>query len=485
MSTPFTLQNFLALLPIVITCATATLVMLAIAAKRSHFWNATVAVAGLNAALVSVWWVWTKIPPQTVTSLFVVDGYACFYMGLILVATLACATLAHAYMEKHSGNREELYLLLILSAAGALVLVCSRHLASFFIGMEMLSIPLFGLAAYSFQRSRSLEAGIKYLVLSAMSTAFLLFGMALLYAQTGALGFAEIQTAVVAAVDVPPMVYAGCAMIFVAIAFKLSFVPFHLWTPDVYEGAPAPVSAFLATVSKTAVFAAFLRWLHDMPVLVSGPMHDVLVVLAGLSIVAGNLLALTQSNLKRLLGYSSIAHFGYLMIAVIAGTRMREPSVAIYLLTYVITTLAAFGVVVQASSPYQGADADALHNYRGLFWKRPYLTAVMTVAMLSLAGIPMTAGFVGKFHMVLIGVASSQWWLLGALVLGSALGLYYYLRVMVTLYLAEPGLRRFDAPLNWGRTTGGAMLVLVAVLMLLVGVYPQPLMQMVISAGIL
>jgi NADH-quinone oxidoreductase subunit N len=476
MSTQLTLQNLFALLPLIICSGTAVLVMLAIAFKRSHFMNATVAVMGLNAALISVWWVSRTVAlPQAVTELFVVDSFACFYMALILVATLACITLAHAYMETHSGNREELYLLLTLSATGGLVMVCSRHMAGLFIGMEILTVPLFGLIAYSFKRSRSLEAGIKYLVLSAMSTAFMLFGIALLYAQTGHLSYAGIHSVLVQSLQVPMLAWAGCAMIFVAFAFKLSFVPFHLWTPDVYEGAPAPVSAFLATASKVAVFAAFIRLLQDLPLMSFGPMHDVLAAIAGLSIIVGNLLALTQSNIKRMLGYSSIAHFGYLLIAVVSVHRLEQPIVAIYLATYVITALAAFGVLVQVSSPYQGVDADNLQHYRGLFWKRPYLASVMTVAMLSMAGIPMTAGFIGKFYVVMTGVGAKLWWLLAALVLGSALGLYYYLRFMITMYLLEPGMRRFNAPLNWGRTTGGLVLLLMAVLVILLGVYPEPL----------
>ena len=191
--------------------------------------------------------------------------------------------------------------------------------------------------------------------------------------------------------------------------------------------------------------------------------------------MVGNLLALTQTNIKRMLGYSSIAHFGYLLIAVVSGLNIERSAVMIYLVTYVVTVLAAFGVVVQVSSPYQGADADNLHNYRGLFWKRPYLASVMTMAMLSMAGIPMTAGFIGKFYVVMTGVGAKLWWLLAALVLGSALGLYYYLRFMITMYLLEPGMRRFEAPLNWGRTTGGLVLLLVAVLVILLGVYPEPL----------
>ncbi|HQQ74683.1 MAG TPA: NADH-quinone oxidoreductase subunit N, partial [Pseudomonadales bacterium] len=366
MSTQLTLQNLLALLPVIVCSATAVLVMLAIAFKRNHFMNATVTVMGLNASLLAVWWVATNMAlPQSVTDLFVVDSFACFYMALILVATLACVTLAHAYMETHSGNREELYLLLTLSATGGLLSVCSRHMAALFIGMEILTVPLFGLIAYSFKRSRSLEAGIKYLVLSAMSTAFMLFGIALLYSLTGSLSYSGIRDVLLQSPEIPLLAWAGCSMIFVAFAFKLSFVPFHLWTPDVYEGAPAPVSAYLATASKVAVFAAMVRLLQQLPLLSSGAMHDVLLAVAGLSIIVGNLLALTQSNVKRMLGYSSIAHFGYLLIAVVSGLKLEQPTVAIYLATYVITALAAFGVMVQVSSPYQGADADNLHNYRG------------------------------------------------------------------------------------------------------------------------
>ncbi|HSC75620.1 MAG TPA: NADH-quinone oxidoreductase subunit NuoN [Pseudomonadales bacterium] len=486
LTTQLTLQNLLALLPIIICSGTAVLVMLAIAFKRNHFMNATVTVSGLNAALLAVLWVSISTAlPVSVTDLFVVDGFACFYMALILVATLACVTLAHAYMETHSGNREELYLLLTLSATGGLLLVCSRHMAALFIGMEILTVPLFGLIAYSFKRSRSLEAGIKYLVLSAMSTAFMLFGIALLYALTGSLSYSGIHTALAQMPEIPLLAWVGCGMIFVAFAFKLSFVPFHLWTPDVYEGAPAPVSAFLATASKVAVFAALLRLLHGVPLMAFDAMHDVLLAIAGLSIVVGNLLALTQSNVKRMLAYSSVAHFGYLLIAVVSGLNLQQPAVAIYLVTYVVTALASFGVMVQVSSPYQGADADNLQHYRGLFWKRPYLASVMTVAMLSMAGIPMTAGFIGKFYVVMLGVDARLWWLLAALVFGSALGLYYYLRLMVTMFLTEPGMRRFEAPLNWGRTTGGLILLGAALLVILLGVYPEPLLNMAMSiAGV-
>src|SRR5690606_17098544 len=345
------------------------------------------------------------------------------------------------------------------------------------------SLPVYALVAYAFFNKRSLEAGIKYLVLSAAGSAFLLFGMALLYAESGSLLFSEIGTSL-ASQGSSPLVQAGIGMMLVGLAFKLSLVPFHLWTPDVYEGAPAPVAAWLATASKVAVFVVLLRLYQLSPATAGGWLEAALSLIAIVSILVGNLLALSQSNLKRLLGYSSIAHFGYLLVALIASDGLAVEAIGVYLVAYVLTSLGAFGVITLMSSPYKERDADALYEYRGLFWRRPYLTAVMTVMMLSLAGIPLTAGFIGKFYVIASGVQSQLWWLLGALIIGSAIGLYYYLRVMVTLYLLEPGLRRHDAPLNWGQHAGGIMLLGVAVLVFLLGVYPQPLLEMVQQAGL-
>ncbi|WGK63114.1 NADH-quinone oxidoreductase subunit NuoN [Halopseudomonas sp. SMJS2] len=478
----FTQSHFIALLPLLIVGATAIVVTLAIAWRRKHDLIFVLTALGLNLALLSLIPA-LQVVPLEATALMQVDRFALLYMGIILIATLACATLVHAYLGKTNtgegfpGNREEMYLLMLLSATGGLVMVGASHLATLFIGLELLSVPVYGMVAYAFFNKRSLEAGIKYMVLSAAGSAFLLFGMALAYAESGSLAFPALG-----AVAVTPILQIGFAMMLIGLAFKLSLVPFHLWTPDVYEGAPAPVSAFLATAAKVAVFAVLLRLYQVSPATSGGWLNELLTVIAIASILFGNLLALMQSNLKRLLGYSSIAHFGYLVIALIASDGLATEAIGVYLAIYVLTTLGAFGVVTLMSTPFKGRDADALYEYRGLFWRRPYLTAVLTVMMLSLAGIPLTAGFIGKFYIIAAGVQSSLWWLLGALVIGSAIGLYYYLRVMVTLYLVEPGIRRHDAPLNWGQQAGGIMLLLIALLVFILGVYPQPLLGLVEQA---
>ncbi|WP_404366242.1 NADH-quinone oxidoreductase subunit NuoN [Marinobacter sp.] len=465
--------HLLALTPVIIVSITAIVVMLGIAWRRHHLASATVTALGLNLALVSL-----LIPVgmgNLDTPLLSIDGISVFASVLILISALACSTMAHAYLGGYSGPKEEFYLLLLIGTAGAMVLVSSRHLASLFFGLEMLSMPLYGMLAYSFQERRSLESGIKYLVLSAAGTAFLLFGMALLYAQTGHLDFPGLTSGAGQVSGVPGLV--GVVMMLVGLGFKLSIVPFHLWTPDVYEGGPGPANIFLASVSKLAVFVVLLRLIQQAPAFREEWVRDLLLVLALATMLAGNLLALQQPNLKRLLGYSSIAHFGYLMVVLVVGNQLAMETSGVYLVTYLVATLAAFGVVTLVSSPWGGEDAAGLHHYRGLFWRRPWLAAVLTVSMLSLAGIPFTAGFIGKFYILALAVDSAQWWLMGGIILGSAIGLFYYLRVMVTLYLVEPGMRRRDATNDWAVQAGGLVVTGLAILVIVLGLYPAPMIE--------
>jgi NADH-quinone oxidoreductase subunit N len=211
---------------------------------------------------------------------------------------------------------------------------------------------------------------------------------------------------------------------------------------------------------------------------------DVLTAIAVASILVGNVLALFQGNIKRMLAYSSIAHFGYLLVALIAGGALAVEAAGVYLITYVVTTLSAFGVVTLMSSPFSERDATQIYDYRGLFWRRPILTSILAVAMLSLAGIPLTAGFIGKFYIIVAGVDQHLWILLAAVVAGSAIGLYYYLRVMITLFLLDPQRRRFSAPLQWAQQAGGVIMLGLMLLMLLLGIYPGPFIGVIQAAGL-
>lgn len=478
-----TLSHLIALLPLLIVCATVIVVMLGIAWRRQHFVSATTTVVGLNLALVSLLGV-LAVAPIRVTPLLLIDDYAVLYMALILVAGLATTTLAHAYLEGLDDQKEEFYLLLGCSVLGALTLVASDHLLSLFFGLELLSVPLYGMAAYAWRSRMSLESGIKYMVLSAAASAFLLFGMALLYADAGSLSFAMLGATLAEEGARTSWLSMGIGMMVIAIAFKLSLVPFHLWTADVYEGAPAPATAFLATVSKIAVFALLMRLFMSAPVTGLAGLHAVVGVIAFLSMLVGNLMALRQDNIKRLMGYSSIGHLGYLLTVVVASDDLALLTTGVYLITYVATTLAAFGVIALVSSPLRGSDVASLEHYRGLFWRRPYLAAVMTVAMLSLAGIPMTAGFIGKFYVLATGVDAGLWWLVAGVVIGSAIGLYYYLRVMVMLYLQQPEEGEFDASSDWAQRAGGVMVMLLALAVLALGIFPQPMLALVNGAAL-
>ncbi|OZI14084.1 NADH-quinone oxidoreductase subunit N [Sodalis-like symbiont of Philaenus spumarius] len=473
-------QQLIALLPLLIVGLTVVIVMLCIAWRRNHFINASLTVIGLNLALLSLWFV-TQNGPMDVTPLMRVDGFSMFYTGLVLVASLATSTLAYAWLAGYPGNRDEFYLLVLIAAMGGILLASANHLAALFLGIELISLPLFGMVGYAVRQKRSLEASIKYTLLSAAASSFLLFGMALVYAQTGQLSFTALGQTLNDTMLMQPVLLAGLGMMVVGLGFKLSLVPFHLWTPDVYHGAPAPVSTFLATASKIAIFAVVMRLFLYAPVTHSDTVRLVLTIIACASMLFGNLMALSQSNIKRVLGYSSIAHLGYLLVGLIAvqAHTLALETVGVYLAGYLFTSLGAFGVVSLMSSPYTGEDAGALYSYRGLFWHKPLLSSVLTVMMLSLAGIPMTLGFIGKFYVIALGVNSHLSWLTGAVIAGSAIGLFYYLRIMVSLYLSPPENLRRDTPSNWALTAGGVVVLISSLLVVLLGLYPQPLITLV------
>ena len=459
------------LMPVMIVALTATLALLSIALKRHHGLVAFISVIGLNiAGVVLLRDLMIGLPPANVMGLFTIDAFARLYMLMIIVAALACCTLSYAYIDHYQDNREELYVLMLASVSGALLMVASTHYASLFISLETMSVPIYGLLAYTYQRERSIEAGLKYLVLSATASAMLLMGLAYLYAYTGELSFAYSAEKLVVALH-EPLIVLGMGLVLFAIAFKLSLAPFHKWTPDVYQGAPAPMATFLASAAKVATLGLLLRYALTSGMLVLDGIITVLTVIAVLSIVIGNVLAVRQVSIKRILAYSSIAHFGYILVALVSTDVHSLSGITTYIATYVLTTIGAFGVVSLMSNGQE--EADNMSEYRGLFWRRPVLTAVMTVMLLSLAGIPLTAGFIAKFVVVLAAVAAQHWFLAAMVIIGSGIGLYYYLRVMVVMYLTAPETPRLDVQHQWGRSAGGIMVLLAALLVLLLGILPN------------
>lgn len=464
----------LALLPLIILAGTSVLAMVAIAVHRSHGFTLGVTLAGLAAAFGSLW-IAAPLAPRQVTSLLVIDRYSLFYFGLLIAADFAVALLAYDYLAKVDINREEIYILLLIATTGGAVLVASSHFVSFFLGLEMLSVSLYAMVSYLHLRRQPLEAGIKYLILAAASAAFLLFGMALVYADLGTMEFGRMAEMLAAGHANDVLLISGLGLIITGIGFKLAVVPFHLWTPDVYEGAPAPVTAFIATVSKGAMFALLLRYFYRTGAATNHQILLVFTIIAIASMLAGNLLALLQSNVKRILAYSSIAHMGYLLVAFLASGELAVEAVTFYLVAYFITTLGAFGVVSALST--RDREAENIDDYHALFWRRPALAGVFTVMLLSLAGIPVTAGFIGKFYIVAAGASSAMWALIIILVVSSVIGLFYYLRIVAVMYETPDS----GSATILSSSSSAATIVLGTLTGLLIwfGVYPEPLLRLI------
>jgi NADH-quinone oxidoreductase subunit N len=476
-----------ALLAPLIVSIVALILMMQIAFKRHATVSWLLGCTGFILAILALKPM-ADIVPKMVTPLLVSDQYSLFFSALILFSGLITTLLAKDYLQNRRGENEEFYLLLLLSSLGAMILVSATHVASFLLGMELLGVALYALIAYPERGQLPLEAAIKYLILSGAASAILLFGFALIYAVLGTLSFVGIGQALAQPIleDQQLLILLGTAMVFTGIGFKLSLVPFHMWTPDVYQGAPAPVTGFLATVSKGAIFAALLRLFIDAELYQYQELMLSLSVLAIASMLAGNLLALKQDNLKRILAYSSIAHIGYLFITLIVYGVLQQPGLAVeaaafYLSAYIITSLAAFSLLSIISSNTSETDLDDISHIQGLFWRQPMLALMLTIALLSLAGIPLTVGFIGKFYIFTAGIEGSLWVLLAALIIGSGISIYYYLRIVFQMTMKEPasgsGAANMDPNSVRLSVLSKFVVWLLIFMMLYLGVLPQTLME--------
>jgi NADH-quinone oxidoreductase subunit N len=471
------LNDLYHLLPLLVLAGAAAILMLTIAIGRNHkviFGITIVAHLVALGTLLPLRGSAYPLPP-----FFILDGWAVFNLGLILLTSLFVTLVSYAYFEQREERREEYYILLLLATLGAATLVLSQHFMSLFLGLEVLSVSLYGLIAYLRTREQSDEAGIKYLILAAMASAFLLFGMALVYASTGTMAFPALADYLRPERELPLLLLTGFGLMVVGIGFKLGVVPFHMWAPDVYEGAPAPVTAFIATVSKGGMVALLIRFFTQLQAYRYESLVLIFTIIAIASMLAGNLLALRQKNIKRLLAYSSIAHLGYLLVAFLAGNQLGVEAVSFYLVAYFITSLGAFGVVALLSDTER--DADRLEDYQGLLWRRPATAAVFTAMLLSLAGIPLTAGFVGKFYIIASGVNTQLWLLVLMLVLNSVIGLFYYIRVIAVMFApAEPDLPTSRRVLHPALSfASGATMAVLALLLVWIGIYPTTLVHLI------
>jgi NADH-quinone oxidoreductase subunit N len=436
--------DFLCLTPLLIIAGAPIVIMLAITIYRSFRFTYLFSLVMFLLSFLSLFLV---MPHAThyIDPLLVIDRYSILFLGIIYLASILITILSYEYLRLQYGEREEYFIILFIAVLGASILVMAEHFVTFFLGLETLSISLYVLIAYLKWRDDCIEAGVKFLVIASLTTAFLLFGMGLIYTETGTMSFREIFTSEGNLSVMSPLMLAGFGLILAGIGFKLALVPFHMWTPDIYQGAPVPVTTFIATISKGAILALALRLFIDIRGFENPTLIIILSIISVLSMLTGNLLALKQTSMKRLLAYSSIAHLGYLLITLIAGTAAGIEAAIFYLAAYIITTLGAFGVISVLSVCEQ--DADNIEDLKGLFWTNPWIASVLTIALLSLAGIPITAGFISKFYVVLAGVKSGLWLLAFSLIINSVISLYYYLRVIKTMFTPAESKRSFKISL--------------------------------------
>ncbi len=463
--------DFLCLAPLMIIAAAPVIIMLLIIISRNLRIIYGFSLFMFILAFVSL----IPVMPHAthfVGPLLVFDGYGILFLGIIFFSAILITVLSYDYLSRQGGDREEYFLILFVAVLGASVLVVSEHFISFFLGLETLSISLYVLTAYIKSRDFCIEAGVKFLVIASVTTAFLLFGMGLVYAETGTMSFRSFTLNSPGINPFSPLLLTGTGLMLAGIGFKLALVPFHMWTPDVYQGAPVPVTVFIATISKGAVLALALRLFIDIG---GYDNRSLVIIVSGISIISmftGNLLALRQANLKRMLAYSSIAHLGYLLVTLLAGRENGVEAAIFYITAYTITSLGAFGTISILSG--SSRDAEELTDVKGLFWTNPLMAIVMTLSLLSLAGIPLTAGFISKFYLALAGIKSGLFLLVIILIINSVLSLYFYLRVVRSMF-AEPDLRQ-GFRLN---LASGFVLLITAAGIIFLGVMPSVISRLI------
>lgn len=415
------------------------------------------------------------------------DGLARFYKIFALVCTLLVVLLAVDYRKiltrftDHPGSENgtgEYYALPVFACAGMMFLASAKDLAGSFVALELVTVTFYILVAYMRRNVGSLEAGVKYLILGALSTGFLVYGIAWVYGSTGTMSLAEISNLKFEISNPTPLLF-GIALVMVGLAFKIGAVPMQVWIPDVYQGAPTPTTAFLSVGSKAAGFILLIRFLDPFLGMAAtrGPVLNLLLILAVATLLFGNLAAIPQTNFKRLLAYSSIAHAGFLLLALAAGKAETAGSlgsaqvVSFYLATYLLMTLGVFFVLAQVRIQ---RDGEAIDDFNGLGKNNPLLALALTVLLAALAGVPLTAGFIGKFFVFSLAVEAHLWVGVGIAFVAAAAGFYYYFNVVRAMWWAAPGDRAaVDLPV-----ISKVCIAVLTVATLLFGIWPQPILSL-------
>jgi NADH-quinone oxidoreductase subunit N len=393
------------------------------------------------------------------------NNFSIAFSSVAILSTILILLLSKGYFEKISNHIAEYYAIILFSLAGIIVMVSYYNLTMLFIGIEIMSVSLYILAGIKKNDFASNEAALKYFLMGAFSTGFLLFGFTLIYGASGSFSLENIQSYVISHAAISPMLCTGVILVIVGLCFKVGVAPFHFWTPDVYEGSPSLITAFMSTVAKTASFAAFLRLFATCFPLITNIWQPGLIAIAVITLFLGNITALYQQSFKRMLAYSSISHAGYLLFAILALGANSANTILVYATAYSIASIIAFGALILIQ---QEANSDSFDSFNGLGKKNPFLAFVLTIAMLSLAGIPLTAGFIGKFFAFNMVMSQYHIVLLIIAVINAIISIFYYFRVIVAMYFRSAEREQIAVPPYYVFVLGFAALATIVI-----GVYPQ------------
>lgn len=470
--------NYVAVFPEIVLAVTGIVLMVLIpfVSRERQARLGYLALAGVIVAMIAAAVQWGARDVAFFEMVFQ-DNFTHFSRVLILFAVGSVVTVSIYYLEMDQLLRAEYFSLLLFGAMGMCLMVGSADLIMTFLGIEILSISTYILAGYRRSELKSIEAALKYFILGAFSTAFLLYGIAFIYGATRTTKYQQIADTLAGQDSYPTYLLLGLGLIVVGFGFKAALAPFHVWAPDVYEGAPTPITAHLAVASKAAAVIAFLRILYQVVPELGGTWQELLWVSAVVTMLVGNIAALAQSNIKRMLAYSSVAHAGYLLVGLTAHNSLGAQGVLFYLLAYAFMNLGAFTVVQLVGR--KNESVLNIEDYAGLGFKSPGLAIALSIFLISLAGIPLTGGFTGKLFLFSAAIESGYYWLVVIAVIASAIGIYYYIRVLVFMYMRSPE-KEFDSILMPAPTR--VILAIMVLGTLYLGILPGSLLSLASEA---
>lgn len=484
------LKQLIALFPILMIGISIIILLISISYNRNHLLHFLITIITLSITLFFCFLI-RKNLPILVTNLIYVDKCSLYHISLILISAILTAICGYSWIRKNNllKNKDEFYLLLKIATIGGIVLSISNHLITLFIGIELMSLPLIGLIGFEIKdRKQSLESSIKYMLFSSISSSFLLFGISLIYIESGNLGFSKLGINLLEEnVIQNPLFIVGIGMILISLGFKLSFFPFQIWTPDIYQESPIPILMFLITTGKISVFSVLVHLLKTSLIIKLNFLFLFLSIIAAISILFGNIMSVSQYNIKRFLGYSSISNTGYLLLPLISfqiDKNFSQVSIIIYFIFYLCSNFGILSIInILSDLDYNDKtkkNNDCIKNLEGLYWKQPFLAINLTIILLSFSGIPITLGFISKYCIMISSINMMYWWLIFIIIIGNIIGTYYCLRLISNLYIRTTiNKKLIDLKIDFNPLV---LLVLICtILTVLFGIWPQPLFEFATS----